>query len=58
MAYIHEVRDDDSMVVSDENGDTFIIFPDLMEVLCPCGDRIEIDGECPQGCISPAMDLL
>jgi hypothetical protein len=29
-------------------GDSFI---------CPCGDEIELDGECPQGCISPMMSL-
>lgn len=22
-------------------------------LVCPCGDRIEDDGSCPQGCISP-----
>jgi hypothetical protein len=29
-------------------GDSFI---------CPCGDEIELDGKCPQGCISPMMSL-
>lgn len=22
-------------------------------LVCPCGDTIEMDGTCPQGCISP-----
>jgi len=24
-------------------------------VVCPCGNEIELDGECPQGCVSPLM---
>lgn len=24
---------------------------------CPCGDRIEPDGVCPQGCVSPLMQI-
>lgn len=22
-------------------------------LICPCGDTIEQDGRCPQGCVSP-----
>jgi hypothetical protein len=21
--------------------------------VCPCGDEIEMDGKCPEGCVSP-----
>ena len=24
---------------------------------CPCGDTIEWDGRCPQGCVSPLRTL-
>lgn len=29
-------------------------------LVCPCGDTIEWDGECPQGCVSPirAMGMI
>ena len=23
------------------------------ELICPCGDTIELDGECPEGHVSP-----
>ncbi len=26
-------------------------------VICPCGDKIELDGTCPEGHESPAMDI-
>lgn len=29
-------------------GDSFV---------CPCGDEIELDGECPEGCISPMLQM-
>ena len=29
-------------------GDTFI---------CPCGDEIEVDGGCEQGCVSPLVSM-
>jgi len=22
-------------------------------LICPCGDEIELDGQCPEGCTSP-----
>ena len=25
-------------------------------LICPCGDVIELDGECPQGCVSPLLE--
>jgi hypothetical protein len=25
-------------------------------LICPCGDTIELDGECPQGCVSPLRE--
>jgi hypothetical protein len=24
-------------------------------LICPCGDRIEDDGKCPNGCVSPLI---
>jgi hypothetical protein len=29
-------------------GDSFV---------CPCGDEIELDGECPEGCVSPMVSM-
>jgi len=26
-------------------------------LICPCGDTIEMDGECPQGCVSPLREM-
>jgi hypothetical protein len=26
-------------------------------MVCPCGNEIEMDGECPNGCRSPLMGL-
>lgn len=30
--------------------------PDCL-LVCPCGDVIEQDGTCPQGCVSPLRSL-
>lgn len=27
------------------------------ELICPCGDTIELDGKCPQGCVSPLKGM-
>lgn len=27
-------------------------------LICPHGDRIEMDGQCPQGCESPILGML
>lgn len=24
-------------------------------LICPCGNRVEDDGECPEGCVSPML---
>lgn len=29
--------------------------PDCL-LVCPCGNVIEMDGTCPQGCVSPLRD--
>lgn len=26
-------------------------------VICPCGNEIELDGECFNGCVSPLLDM-
>lgn len=26
-------------------------------LICPCGDEIELDGSCPDGCVSPLRAL-
>jgi hypothetical protein len=26
-------------------------------LICPCGDTIEQDGICPQGCVSPLREM-
>ena len=25
-------------------------------LICPCGDQIEDDGRCPEGCVSPFVE--
>jgi hypothetical protein len=45
------------IVAKDDEGNRFVIYMDEDRVVCPCGDSIELDGECPEGHVSPAMDL-
>jgi hypothetical protein len=26
-------------------------------VICPCGNEIELDGRCPEGCVSPLRSM-
>lgn len=26
-------------------------------LLCPCGHRVELDGTCPEGCVSPLREV-
>jgi hypothetical protein len=32
-------------------------YVDSSVIVCPCGDEIEHDGRCPQGCVSPLLQL-
>jgi hypothetical protein len=26
-------------------------------LICPCGNRVEYDGRCPAGCVSPLLEM-
>lgn len=46
------------IVATDDNGERFRIYMYEDRVVCPCGDEIELDGECPAGHVSPLLDIV
>jgi hypothetical protein len=46
-----------SMILADHEGWEHDGYGYDSNLICPCGDTIELDGECPQGCVSPLIQM-
>lgn len=48
---------DEIQEMLNQEGYEYWVVVDDSVIICPCGNQIEWDGMCPDGCISPLMEL-